>query len=517
MNGKRMNILLDKMSKDKKVRIKAVRKSFLLFFLFYLGEAMTYALADFQKTMISVAQDWRVRNVVVAAFRNSAKSTILTYAFPIWAILGEQQVKYVLIVSKTQHQSQQHLVNIRNELEKNALLQDDLGPFQEERNQWNLVALNLPKYQARIEAASVGQMNIRGIKHGHRRPDLIIMDDLEDSGSAATAEGRNKVYDWIMGEVIHLGGKHTRLFFVGNLLHPDGVFLRLKKLIDTGGMNGAFFRFPILDENDNPMWPGKYPTKEDVEAERKSKGTRWDDWMREDMLIFPESDWQIIKSQSIKRDVQPPKTKEYGYRYSAIAVDLALSLKDGADYTAIVIFDVYGYGQDRRAYIRPEYINERMEPGEAIRKIVELAKTLGSGTAIYAEKANAETVVGAVLNDYGLKLETISAGLSKEIRMRTIQPRIELGKVIFPLEDRFQPAIQQLVGFGVEKHDDIADAITAGIIKIFEKEEKIPAMLAVMKEQCEARQKNPLSPGSLSGWKRWADNERGSLGLSGFF
>ena len=39
----------------------------------------------------------------------------------------------------------------------------------------------------------------------------------------------------------------------------------------------------------------------------------------------------------------------------------------------------------------------------------------------------------------------------------------EQGMVYFPKDRNVAPIIQQLVGFGVEKHDDLADAVSMGL------------------------------------------------------
>jgi hypothetical protein len=58
----------------------------------------------------------------VVAFRGSGKSTMVTTAYPIWAILGKQQKKFCIIFCQTRAQAKQHMMNIRTELEGNDVL-----------------------------------------------------------------------------------------------------------------------------------------------------------------------------------------------------------------------------------------------------------------------------------------------------------------------------------------------------------------------------------------------------------
>ncbi len=47
--------------------------------------------------------------------------------------------------------------------------------------------------------------------------------------------------------------------------------------------------------------------------------------------------------------------------------------------------------------------------------------------------------------------------------MQLASALFEQGKVYFPKDPVVAPVIHQLVGFGVEKHDDLADAVSMGL------------------------------------------------------
>jgi hypothetical protein len=129
------------------------------------------------------------------------------------------------------------MMNIRTELEGNDVLKKDLGPFQEESDEWGSFSLVFKKHGARITVAS-SEQSIRGIRHNEHRPDLIICDDVEDVQSTKTREGRDKTYNWLRGEVIPAGDKNTRLIIVGNLLHEDSLLMRIKDEISKGKAKG---------------------------------------------------------------------------------------------------------------------------------------------------------------------------------------------------------------------------------------------------------------------------------------
>lgn len=513
MNKQRVEEILQNMAADKKIRHAVIKRSFLWFFIYYFSHLMVYSLADFQREIIFTAENSRIRNVAVAAFRNSAKSTIITLAFAIWSILGRHQRKYILIVSKTQDQAQEHLLRIRRALESNERLTRDLGPFQEERiGQWNLSSLYIPKFRAKIKAISLEE-GIRGTVSDNDRPQVVIFDDVEDLDSVRTQESRDTANRRIFGDIIPAAATGARLFFVGNIMHPDGIFNRVSASIDAGA-SGKILHVPIHDEHDNPAWPEKFPTKAAIDEERKNQlMTDWNLWAIEYLLVYPIDEMQIIKPSYIMRGNPPPLTKEAGYRYTAIGVDLAYELHEKADYTAMVIFDIFIRDNQKRAYLRKEYVNERLNPQKSIEKIVELVHTIGeeSEVRVFAEKANAESIIGSFLSDYGIKFEMLTGNLDKDQRKRKIVARIQFGNVLFPPPGEAELPIRQLTGSGVEKHDDLADAITVAVIKIFEEgEEKEPggAYGFYKKEYEEMMKRGPSKPSGLADWVRWAEQQK---------
>src|SRR5690606_8760012 len=106
----------------------------------------------------------------------------------------------------------------------------------------------IPKYDARIMVVSTEQ-SVRGIRHGARRPDLIIADDVEDSNSVKTREGRNKTYDWYTSEIIPAGDTYTKRIVIGNLLHEDSLLMRLKERITDGSIDGIWREWPIMHDS----------------------------------------------------------------------------------------------------------------------------------------------------------------------------------------------------------------------------------------------------------------------------
>ena len=128
--------IIEKMIRDKNFRLAMVRESLFWFTHFYFGGTyVKYPTVDFQREIFQLLEDAEYQNIVITAFRGSAKSTIVTMAYVIWSILGKQQKKFPIILGSTQAKAQTHLLAIKHEFEQNELLRADLGPFREENKQ----------------------------------------------------------------------------------------------------------------------------------------------------------------------------------------------------------------------------------------------------------------------------------------------------------------------------------------------------------------------------------------------
>lgn len=451
--------LVNRMMKDKLVRTSITKDSFLYFFHFYYAHYVKYETADFQKEIIHNLEKSATENLYVVAFRGSGKSTMVTTAYPIWAILGKQQKKFCMIFCQTRIQAKQHMMNIKNELEGNDLLKKDLGPFQEESDEWGSYSLVFNKSGARITVASTEQ-SIRGSRHNEHRPDLIICDDVEDVQSTKTREGRDKTYQWLYGEVIPAGDRKTRLIIVGNLLHEDSLLMRIKDDIENKRSRGVFKQYPLLDAEDNCLWLGKYPEAKDIEEQKMSVASEIS-WQREYLLRIIPSDDQVIYPEWIQFYDELPGTKHKAYRGTYAGVDLAISTKDSADYTAIVSAHVYSRREKMRIYILPNPIKQKLNfPAQVdLMKNFKNTQMPRRQDTLFVESVAYQEALPQMLELNGVEAESVKPKGDKRTRLSLTSTSIKSGIIKFPRHG-CEDLIQELVGFGVEKHDDLADAFS---------------------------------------------------------
>lgn len=459
-----------RMLKDRIFRRAVVRRSHYWFFHFYFHHYVKYQTAPFQQELFSLTENEALQTIVITAFRGSAKSTIMNMSYALWAILGEPEKKFILVVGQTQQQARQHLRNIKLEAESNELLKRDLGPLQDEDRdaQWNANSLYLPKYDAKIMAVSIDQ-SVRGLRHKEHRPDLIICDDIEDLQSVKTREGRDKTYGWVKGELIPAGDSGTRILFIGNLLHEDCLLRRLQREIGSDAMQGIFREYPIMDDQGKRLWPGKYPTLAAIEAERRRVGSE-PAFQREYMLrIIPDLE-RLIHPSWITYYGEYPDENTLPFRMIGTGIDPAISKEDGADNTAMVSGRMYGYGEDMEIYILPNPVNEHLSFLETIERAKSVSLVLGGGekTDLYIEDVGFQRGLIEQLDAAGFPVTGVSPkGQDKRSRLALASHLIQAGRVKFPVTG-CERLIEQLVGFGSERYDDLADAFAILILPLLE-------------------------------------------------
>lgn len=189
-------------------------------------------------------------NEAIAAPRGEAKSTLVSQLFVLWcAVCGYK--KFVLIVMDSLDQAYPMLEAIKAELEFNPRLRCDFAEACGQGRIWQAGTI-VTANAARLQAAGSGK-KIRGLRHGARRPDLVVLDDIENDEQVATPEQRDKLQSWLEKTVTPLGGVGEKLdiVYIGTILHYDSVLNRmLKNEFWTAHKFKAIVRWP----DDMALW-----------------------------------------------------------------------------------------------------------------------------------------------------------------------------------------------------------------------------------------------------------------------
>jgi len=299
--------------------------------------------------------------------------------------------------------------------------------------------------------------------------------------SVKTQENRDKLFEWLTSDVLPAGDKDTRLVFIGTPLHEDSLLRRLEKQFEVGNPRNVFRRYPILDENGKPLWPGKFPNEADIQAERE-KCLNERAWLREYMLKIVSPDDQRVQREWIQYYKDFPTGPDARFRQITLGIDPARSQSATADYTAMVGARVYGAGTERTIYILPNPVNAKLTTEQILNKVEMLTLAYGAGgktLRVYVEDVNFQGILAELLVGKGIRAKLFPLkGRSKDDRLEAIVRLIEVGKILFP-EKGAEKLIEQILGFGSEKHDDLVDAFTMTVLQSLEDTKRYPQIFVL--------------------------------------
>lgn len=473
--------------------------------------------ADFHKEIAEIIDDVSTVHtndkVAVAAPRSHAKSTYLSKADPIREVVYRKR-KYILIISETPTVSKANMEWIRNQLKFNAKLRADFGPLLSPKDQANIrdnsdgfIAWHpeVRKQIALVEAASTGQA-LRGRNWNGTRPDLIILDDLEDArpgGNASTPEQRQALKDWFAQTVMALGdpkGKRTAFIYMGTTVHYDSLLMDV--LHRRSDFKTKVYRAIIEQPERQDLWEECrliYIDRENpnrLDDARKFYEANEVEMLRGAKVLWPEVQplWKLMTwkwdngSKAFNTEYQNnpideesmifnPETFTYydetiaefpheSYTVS-MGVDFAMG-KDRGDYSAISV--VAKHKQNGAVYVVDSY-GERVKPDEFIKVIVDYVLRYEPDVIAAEAQAAQEFFVDTLINELSMagypsftRVKKVKQRTRKQMRIEAMLPSIENGTIRF--NRKHSLLLEQFERYGQGEHDDLPDSLEMAVSAI---------------------------------------------------
>lgn len=206
--------------------------------------------------------------VAIAAPRGFGKTSIVGLAKAGKDILFRQR-KFILYVSKSFDSAVIQTENLKMELATNLGIKSLFGPVKA-KNAAGLDESFSKKAWVAMDTLIYPRgaaQQVRGLLYKNARPDLIIIDDLEDPETIENDEIRRKVKQWFYADLIKCVSrlsKNWKIIYIDTLKHEDSL---LQELLDADDWKSV--RLEAFDDAYEPTAP-EFMDKEEILKEKKS-------------------------------------------------------------------------------------------------------------------------------------------------------------------------------------------------------------------------------------------------------
>ena len=186
----------------------------------------------------------------IAAPRGEAKSTIVSQLYTLYRIVTGQ-THYSLIVMDSIDQAYPMLEAIKAELESNPRIRIDFPKAFGQGRVWQAATI-VTANNIKVQVAGAGK-KLRGLRHGAYRPDLVVLDDIENDENVRKPEQRDKLDNWLKKTIMPLGaaGEKLDIIYIGTILHYDSV---LNRTLNNPAWRSARFKAIIKMPDNMALW-----------------------------------------------------------------------------------------------------------------------------------------------------------------------------------------------------------------------------------------------------------------------
>ena len=200
-----------------------------------------------------------VKNAMVIAPRDHAKSTALTFDYILAEVLFRRSC-YVVLVSSTERMAEEQLSNIVGELRENEDLRREFGIVKFLTDSKTDIIVECDDgHRFRIIARGAEQ-RIRGLLWEGRRPDLLVCDDMEEDEQVENRDRRLKFSHWFFRAAKQALSRKGRVRVHGTILHEESLLSLLRK---NSEWTHLFFKaHASFDDFSEILWPERWSANE---------------------------------------------------------------------------------------------------------------------------------------------------------------------------------------------------------------------------------------------------------------
>lgn len=446
---------------EKRARIERARKDYQFFVTTYFRHLTKKRCGKFQLDAAKYLKKHKQCRALFEWARGHAKSSHLSLMIPLWLKIQQPRMMNVMVlVSKSQDMATRLLSDLQAELQYNTMLIHDFGE-QVQNGSWESGEFRTVDGCLFI-ALGRGQ-SPRGIKDRGKRPDYIVIDDIDDDELINNPRRVSAVLDWMLTALagtMEMG--RGRFVVVGNRIGKDSV---LSRFAETPNLHHVIVN--AINPSGQPSWPENF-SLEEINKMRSFMGERR---FQKEFMNNPIIEGAVFRQKDIRWGrMNNLKT----YRTLICYTDPSFKNSATADYKATVLVGKTPQGQYHvlKAYVDQTSVSQMVSWHYDIMRYVD-----GRVPVLYYMESN--FLQDLLLDEFNKAGKAIGQHIpirgddrkkpDKFARIESMQPLFERGLIIFNQAEKessgFIALQQQLLMFekGSKAHDDAPDALEGAV------------------------------------------------------
>ena len=406
--------------------------------------------------------------------RASAKSTTWFLIAILWAA-AHKHVKFAAAFADSATQAEGHLATFKRELDTNELLKQDFGELTRPMRRFAkkvTVADSrnmIQQFNGFIFAAKGIDSATLGMKVGERRPDLIILDDIEPDASNYSAAQAVKRLATLQNAILPLND-WARVVLVGTVTMDGSLIHQLVSTVTTKESVAEWitdenFRchyYPaLIDEGgtERSLWPEKWPLPylQSMRHQRAFALNYQNQPLASDGLFWSVDD---IVVEEIPEGL-PVRTM--------LSIDPAVTTAKGSDFTGVAVLSHSPRVRDRtgattgtgKVYVR-DVRAVKLGRKELRMLVVDLLELFPEIRVILVEVNQGGDLWADVFGDLPVKYVTKHQTVKKEVRAGWLHGGYQKRQVVHTCN--LPGYVSQLLSFPTGLNDDMIDAVGSGFL-----------------------------------------------------
>lgn len=393
---------------------------------------------------------------VVAAPREFAKTTVCAFGYVLHQICFRRR-HFIIIGSDTEDLASDLTGYLYLELLYNDRLHHDFGELVKANRAVDDFRTST---DIRVKARGRGQ-RLRGLKHKQWRPDLIILDDLENDLNVRNPEIVQQILEWVKSAVYPALDPGGNLMVIGTILRWRSALHLMLTSPEEPYCHFQRRLYQAVQEDGSSLWEARHPVNK-LRLQKQLMGTVA---FNREKMNEPTPETGLFKEEWI-RYYHPDSLKD---RQLVVVgfFDPSLETGAGADYKACVTV-----GWDRQGmvfYVMDAFI-QKVTLEQTLRAIFNRHQEF-SYQILGVEDNLFQRLLLKEFDRLGqergqlLPLKGVTHRLAKETRVASLSPLLERSKIRFIRGNSDQEVlVEQLLYFPSRTmHDDGPDALAGAI------------------------------------------------------